>query len=394
MPWDIKEGKGCPAAKPFAVVRRTDGHVEGCHPDRDSAKKQQAALYASERNKIMTKIHERAQMSSGSINDLPDSAFAYIEPGGKKDADGKTVPRSLRHFPIHDEAHVRNALARAPQSPFGDKAMPKIRAAAKKFGIELAEQKSHELLPVYVARALDVPQEFRSGVSEADGLGLMTGYFSVFDQWYGVESRWEGEFIERADPSAFTRTIAEERGQMRVLFDHGFDPTVGNKVLGPIRDLRPDAQGAWYEVPLFDTSYNRDLLPGLKAGVYGASMRMKVLADDWNDRPERSNYNPRGLPERTILEASVAEFGAVTFPASPGATAGVRSTTDRYYDQLRSRDSSSYDAAVRAVEAVHPDFIGAPEARSPGRDERAARAAQPTTRQRLDDGALRLRGIL
>jgi prohead serine protease len=79
-----------------------------------------------------------AAMSTGSINDLPDSDFAYIEDGGKKDDSGKTTPRSLRHFPIHDEAHVRNALARAPQSPFGDKAMPKIKAAAKKFGIEVS----------------------------------------------------------------------------------------------------------------------------------------------------------------------------------------------------------------------------------------------------------------
>ncbi|MER6350663.1 hypothetical protein ABT186_02105 [Streptomyces sp. NPDC001634] len=81
----------------------------------------------------------KAERSTASTNDLPDSAFAYIEPGGKKDDEGKTVPRSLRHFPIDDEAHVRNALSRAPQSPFGDKAMPKIRAAAKKFGIEVSK---------------------------------------------------------------------------------------------------------------------------------------------------------------------------------------------------------------------------------------------------------------
>lgn len=81
-------------------------------------------------------------MPAASINDLPDSDFAYIEPGGKKDGEGKTVPRSLRHFPIHDEAHVRNALARAPQSPFGPKAMPKIRAAAMRMGIHMAESAS------------------------------------------------------------------------------------------------------------------------------------------------------------------------------------------------------------------------------------------------------------
>src|SRR5215467_13231264 len=80
-----------------------------------------------------------AQMTAQSINDLPDSAFAFIESGGSKDSSGKTVPRSLRHFPIHDAAHVRNALSRAPQSPFGAKALPKIRAAAKKFGVQVSE---------------------------------------------------------------------------------------------------------------------------------------------------------------------------------------------------------------------------------------------------------------
>lgn len=82
---------------------------------------------------------EKAEMSGKSQNDLPDSAFAYIEDGGKKDDEGKTTPRSLRHFPIHDEAHARNALSRAPQSPFGDKAMPKIKAAAAKFGIQVGD---------------------------------------------------------------------------------------------------------------------------------------------------------------------------------------------------------------------------------------------------------------
>lgn len=75
-----------------------------------------------------------AEMTARAIDDLPDSDFAYIEPGGKV-VDGKTEPRSLRHFPIHDAAHVRNALARLDQSPFGDKARAKVEAAAKRMGI-------------------------------------------------------------------------------------------------------------------------------------------------------------------------------------------------------------------------------------------------------------------
>lgn len=81
----------------------------------------------------------KAAESTASQNDLPDSAFAFIESGGKKDADGKTTPRSLRHFPVHDKAHASNALARLSSSPFGDKAKSKVHAAAKKFGIDVSD---------------------------------------------------------------------------------------------------------------------------------------------------------------------------------------------------------------------------------------------------------------
>jgi HK97 family phage prohead protease len=83
----------------------------------------------------------RAVWSTAFVNNLPDSSFAYIEGGGSKDSDGKTTPRSLRHFPIKDSAgncdaaHVRNALSRAPQSPFGSKAMGKISACARSLNI-------------------------------------------------------------------------------------------------------------------------------------------------------------------------------------------------------------------------------------------------------------------
>ena len=64
----------------------------------------------------------KAVWSAAYINMLPDSSFLYIEPDGTKDADGKTTPRSKRHFPVKDAngtvdlPHLRNALARIPQS--------------------------------------------------------------------------------------------------------------------------------------------------------------------------------------------------------------------------------------------------------------------------------------
>jgi hypothetical protein len=46
----------------------------------------------------------------------------FVESGGKKDSEGKTVPRGKRHFPYKDKngnidlPHLRNAIARIPQS--------------------------------------------------------------------------------------------------------------------------------------------------------------------------------------------------------------------------------------------------------------------------------------
>lgn len=64
----------------------------------------------------------KAVWSTAYVNALPDSAFLFIQPGGKKDATGRTTPRSLRHFPVRDHngkpdpPHLRNALSRIPQA--------------------------------------------------------------------------------------------------------------------------------------------------------------------------------------------------------------------------------------------------------------------------------------
>lgn len=66
-------------------------------------------------------IAQKAVWTTAYVNNLPDSAFLYVEPG-EKDGEGKTVPRSKRHFPYKDasgkvdRAHIVNAIARIPQS--------------------------------------------------------------------------------------------------------------------------------------------------------------------------------------------------------------------------------------------------------------------------------------
>lgn len=160
----------------------------------------------------------------------------------------------------------------------------------------------------------------------------MVGHFSVFNDWTLIDSLWEGRFMERIAPGAFSATIREDRSSIKALFQHGRDPNVGSKPLGSITTLREDAVGAYYEVDLLDARYVDDLLPALREGLYGASFRFEVRREEIRQDPGTSDYNPGGLPERTIREARVFEFGPVTFPAYAGATAGLRSDslTDWY----------------------------------------------------------------
>jgi class 3 adenylate cyclase len=69
-----------------------------------------------------------ARLSARERANLPDRAFAYIDSRGR------------RRLPIHDEAHVRNALARFERIPFEDdaareRARRRLLNAAKKHGI-------------------------------------------------------------------------------------------------------------------------------------------------------------------------------------------------------------------------------------------------------------------
>ena len=161
------------------------------------------------------------------------------------------------------------------------------------------------------------------------------GYFSVFDSWTRIDSYYEGTFLERVGDKAFNRTFRERGDKIRVLYDHGADPSIGNKPLGAPDVLRAEkGVGAYYESELFDTGYVNELIPALRAKQLGASFRFRVTGEQWVEPKKASEYNPDRLPERTITDVDLYEFGPVTFPAYEDATAGVRSGSDGFINHL------------------------------------------------------------
>jgi HK97 family phage prohead protease len=191
--------------------------------------------------------------------------------------------------------------------------------------------------------------------SESDGPTLF-GHFAVFHEWTEVDSVFEGHFMERIAPGAFKKTLSENRDGMRVLFQHGHDPTIGNKPLGTIDELHEDDVGAYYETSLLDAPYVReDILPGLKAGLYGASFRFRTIREEFETEPDPSDTNPKGLPERTLKELQVSEFSPVTFPAYASATAGVRGANGDGAEEDVPVAPSDPDAALSTSENERRD---------------------------------------
>ncbi len=128
MPWTVadveRHNKGLPEEKKAQWVSVANSALSRCQKKGGSNCEAQAIRMA---NGVVSKeshmeISRKAIWTTAFINNLPDSSFLYVEPGGSKDGEGKTTPRSKRHFPYKgpsgaiDLPHLRNAVARIPQS--------------------------------------------------------------------------------------------------------------------------------------------------------------------------------------------------------------------------------------------------------------------------------------
>ena len=267
-----------------------------------------------------------AQMTTGSINSLPDADFAFIESGGKKDSEGKTIPRSLRHFPVHDAAHTRNALARMSQSPFGPKAKGKIMAAARKFGITVSPDGRG--MDEGGAMAAEVERRFtgedrRSAyvsaaaveVREAADGNRIAGYASVFQRM----SRPLGGFVEEILPDAFSRSQVEGFPGAVCRFNHDPNLLLGT-MSGRTLALRTDRTGLYYDV--LPPQSRADILELVKRGdIRHSSFAFRMSADG-----EEWTVSDQNYPLRRIHEiAELVDVAPVVNPAYPDATAGLRS---------------------------------------------------------------------
>jgi len=84
-----------------------------------------------------------AETAKNEVNLLPDSEFAYIEEGGNADSFNRTVPLTLRHFPMANEAQINSSLESLASSNLNqelkNEIFEKIESKAKKLKVEISE---------------------------------------------------------------------------------------------------------------------------------------------------------------------------------------------------------------------------------------------------------------
>jgi HK97 family phage prohead protease len=223
-------------------------------------------------------------------NDLPDSAFLLILPGGHKDGDGKTMPRSLRYFPVRnaagdiDDAHLRNALAQIPKastlSPAQrQSAMDKAKALAKAHdsiggpaGTYAGTAGSGRSEPSEVGvlmRTFDLALELRS---DGDGRTLL-GRAVPYGQTADI-----GGATERFVMGAFARQIAGNQVGAVKLYESHTSRLSGAQPIGKTAALAEMTDGLHGEWPLYNTTKANDALELVRSGeVTGLSVGFKAL---------------------------------------------------------------------------------------------------------------------
>lgn len=307
---------------------------------------------------------------------------------GITDSSGKPLKKDGKLGPKTTSAvkKLQTALGLKPDGKVTPALLAQIKSMKSLPAKKASAVKKRSAVMDYCVRSFGFQFEER-GQRNGDGRTL-EGYAAVFNAPTRIAAVG-GDFDEVISPGAFTRSI---RQRMPVLqFEHGRDPRVGAVPIGSIEDLSEDSQGLHVRATLFDNPVVEPVRQAIAhKAIKGMSFRFNVAVggDNWARRTG-------AIDLRTVGDADVHELGPVVFPAYDQTTVSVRSL-------LAQLGPEEHLALLRELahdlRSIDPDDTARqPSARSSGSgdtDEDDIHREYLSPRQRLDEGALRSRGIL
>ena len=259
------------------------------------------------------------------VNDLPDRAFLLIGPGGRKDADGKTIPRSLRYFPVKnaagdvDEPHVANALARIPQASTLSAAqraaaMDKAKALAKTTTVsgskgeytgKAGSGRSGDPPGAILARTFEVELEIRDTGDGRTLVGRAVPYGETINLKDGTR--------EQFAPGAFATQVSAgpDQWQRVKLFDSHQARSNGQQPIGKTSSLAETMMGLMGMWPLYNTTRASDALELVRSGeVTGLSIGFSPAKGGTQTGPNGEAVRTAAHLDHVVLTHEPAYQGA------------------------------------------------------------------------------------
>lgn len=270
----------------------------------------------------------RATWDAAYINNLPDSAFLYIEPGGQKDDEGKTTPRSLRHFPVKDAQgnvdmpHLRNAMSRIPQSNLSDAVKAKCTQKAQDMMDSMDSGMSGgRAIPEgeFEVRGTDLWPDADFALRMPGDGRTLEGYAAIFDKpSMPIPGGPRGAFTEIIRQGAFTRTLSRQPDVV-LRYQHNLTTLPLARTKSGTLSLTETDQGLFARAELPDTTDGNDVRELIKRGdISGMSFRFRIpsrAGEKWSSE----------FRTRELLEVQLgSEISVVDFPAYPDTSVAVR----------------------------------------------------------------------
>lgn len=303
----------------------------------------------------------------------PYGNVTYADPGYQ--SDGKA------RYPIDSEEHVRAAWSYINQSDNAGKYSSsqlsaikgRIRAAAKKYGIQIEDSGSRSEDFMYTPTRIHryVPLE---DISIKPGSGrVVEAYLAVFNTDAEIRDG-QGHYMERIAPHAFNKAVNDARPagsragwKTSVYYNHALTPygTPSERWSTPIavtQELHVESRGVRCVDMFLNTPDGDHVLELVRAGaVKGYSFTGRMIKSDPNRPPARGyRANSLGvLPSVTRHELGLDEYGPTPEPAYE--TAGILTMRSNFMRTLLTQGMTPEEALewVQRMDVSTPD--GDPE---------------------------------
>ena len=317
-----------------------DGHGNRVHPDVQAAAARNIAQWEADKAR-----GSKARRSAVTVAGRADSKKPYGDVTYADPKNGK--------YPIDTEEHARAAWAyinmpkNAAMYPMGGVTLSevkgRIRAACKKFGIDISDDDGDSGSASRAELMRDYPLEDLHIVRSADGGDgrTMEAFAAVFSTETEIKDP-QGHYLEVIEPHAFNKRLGDLKrsrqglGAVKVMFNHGrnmdggLESRFGMPIATPV-SIEATARGLLTRSRFNATPLAEEVLELVNSGaVTSMSFTGRIVRSD--PEPARhGRYRPDSSGRLTVVrraELGLREFGPVLFPAYEGAEInGVRMST-------------------------------------------------------------------